>query len=883
MEVLDIIGTDVAFGGQFSGTDAASIPPGGFLSVENLEKSFGVTRARAAHIVKVTASGLPSGEQRGGIVVDLTSIGITGPDWMVFVAIKTGGTVQIWRYWTSWVEMTAATGRFGNTRFVNADELDVPYAFAQVTSDMTSRIANFNTGNRPYVIVQNGKSYPRVIEVGTGTTEGYLASIHSPLKPSPVGSVNAFATWVDYLSFGSTETWTSVATLTASSTGFSMTVTSGTTRALTLTISTTVSSGATSSYVSNQNVTSYAFAQQLHCLWNCNDPFIWQKIKLEGYFGSSWIVLHDPTATAYSSIIREAVDVSEVRPSPVGGAKTVAPSIAVDLVGKTLFRFAAFNPATYGTISGFKVTWLASAPTTTTTLSIIAFGASGQIEAGTDWAMSYINRSMSESPATIARFIGGAEIRTIGAAEAYAGRLPEIPGAVYSYSITYPQVDISDGPRFGQLYYTRRQGGTWQLNFGIGPFYTSAVPVGTVLGSSTQIYSWTDWPTVGAGFSVERDLPTREHLCIPIGNSMQVSNGRLWVGGGKISSSETVPTGYYVSRFKNPFGFQPRPFDADGKVSPEQGAWCAMQGETVLAFASVPGQRRNNETNIIFTNRGVHEAGGTSILQLIAPNKVSSFGTLSPRSVAVDGERVFYLGADRQVRIVGVAEPLTRNRVDDKLAAITAARLPFAAGMVVDQKYVLGISEATATTNNIAVVMDFRNGSWVTWRGATSSIAYEHCQTQIVGSEIRGMFFGSAGSLWDAQSTATAEDGMAIPIRLTLRELHNGLFMEQTVEEVEVVGDAFAGTLAVTRTYRDRSGTIGTEDSRLNMTAISGQLIVARRDGTPSGAAIDATTGEGAGRAAGVTVGVTGSVAPGWRLFGMRLKVTESVPLVEGR
>lgn len=793
--------------------DASTLGPGYWKDLQNVKVVNGIPYVRGGTAEIYAAPG--SGTYKGHYI---------HPDLGVFVAIRQSSATRIYQNTGSgWAERTDASTRF-------ATDADVTLAVIQAPP--SAPIAPYSTTKR-YVVAQNGTDTPLVMAesasvftkheaIAVGDPPAYRALAYyadfyqfALLDNGRAGSPNAL-TYDGYQSDGVTaQTRFKWATNGAGLEVFPE-----------LTISTSVTYDDMTSVLNSVDTINWSLYKQMHLLFSVTGTSadaldIFNQFKIEGIDNSSNVTtLYDPTDTAY------------------------APPVILDNTeGKYLAAFTLPSGIASRSYKTLRFQWKGNTISSEVKFRLYACMASaGNIDGGSSFAVSHMNPdSFAESPSVVCRtetFVNGT---AYGAPAIQGMNIPVASGAGYEFRIIDPVVS-------GVTNQTRM---IYMAGVDAEEFYYIASS--SSLGSVTRVTSSAQYPLPTPG-GLHRQMPT--------GPAMKALGSRLMVGGGSLKD-------VWFSSLHSPLRFRPFLEFRDGAPDLQGAGTIRLQGESVQAIEPMAGTYAGSESVFIWTDQGLWRTDGSDSFQLSKPRRLSSFGTLSPKSVASHNGLVFWLDTERQVRTLGSAfDQPSLLRIDGDLAAIPDSYIGKVQGTFWNDAYYMAYTPSGGTTNDYVYVWDMRGGTWSKYTAPSGTAAG-------IGAGVfykrKLCVFTSAGRVLEYDKSGADDLGSNVTITMQTRDLTMNHWDAFSVRRVGLVSSVSEGeSLTVTRHTRDNSAT--PESGTISLTATT-----ARDTGGGIVWRFDSNSGVQAGSPKdwGISIKVTGAVEPGWKCLSMVADVAQ--------
>lgn len=618
------------FKGLRTYTASSGIPPGYWKEAKNIRVDTQAIALRLGQTLVLNASSLSATSCVGSHLV------VYGTVAYYYVALNFSGTVRIYvnQYtiatstWGGFVEVTAASGQYGNTRMSLATR--GLFSFTTVSGQYTSE---------PITIVQNGVDTPRVIK---GTTVANAAAISAPTDVTSYKPVFGFAANLD-ITAASTATNSTGARFAASTTG---------SVAHWLWTFTTPTVGDTAQLVKDSGNISLANSKQFIILANASSEDLINGCKWELVTASGGpFTIHDPSV----------------------GLNTLVSS-ETDIPGVRMYGFSVQEHA--GSISqvrGVKLTVTNAGITTGGTIAIYGFHAGGKVPGFAQYGLAYRHSvSQCESAGIVYDFPSqAADLTTVWGAttpptavqdQKFSYPLSES----FYYQVTVPvlrsnSTDRDAGVDNADLY--RKDPGENQ--FLLVESLIQAAYAGSWAYSANFTnarYNYSD--TVDSEFRDDRyTLPSDFNESIPISSSGLSSNNRTYFGTNKVSSNPFNSVKVSQYGFPCRFSAQPNPdqlFDTSFLAEFDT-------DEIVAGFKASSSSFIGNSQIYAYTSKGTYSIDGPII------RRISSVGSIAGHSIAESQGRMFWLDQDLSIRRSdGSISDISRLRIDDLLTGATA-------------------------------------------------------------------------------------------------------------------------------------------------------------------------------------------------------------------
>lgn len=779
-----------------------SLPPGVLSASNNLRFKDGAIECRGGMSAS-KATILASGQYRGHW---------EGTLWgakCILIALYDGSSkTLIYRSTdlTTWTELTAAAGAFGNTRLSG----NAPVSFAVVSDPFSLPTAT----NTERLMFTDGTGATRVCATTrlSNGLSGPITDTLSDIAPPTVGDATVSVLTIEtYLRSANASVFTSTVG------DFEGTVVGADPdKVQRFTIYTTIDPGDTVTFAYSSHIAvggGQLKNRQILIGVDTAYTMLWDKVKVT--MGSQ--VLWDPSNSSLYS-----------RPIPV----------PFDSSQKMIWVFD--HPATLsGSLTGnFVFEWVApatEAPATNTTFDVflmaITFGTTGYADwsFATTYAQTFTN---AESPGVIYNNYETQRLSDFGAPPLNGARLPRSPilQAQFACKTKNPaSTPLAAGVDSARFYY--QEPGSQRFKYvrreRLADWSGSAWTLST--GSSGDVLSVTGGVDSDFYSLPEVYLPDAYNVTVPTSKCIAWVNDRLFAAGA-VGANSSV----FVSEYRN--AFRMRRFTAyqNGEVEPDapitMGVGAALVQKIVPLSSSILG----SDSVFVFTDSGILVTGGSTSGQLQRLSRVSKFGTLSPNSITELNGSLFYLDTEMQVRVLSGGQPqsITRGVVDNVLHEIPAGRRPLVSACVHRERYYLAYTPSGGSSNTRILVWDDVTRMWCF---DTPKIAAEGLVSWLDGTNNakRLILVGSDGKAYEYDlSTEDDDDGTSIPCSMSFWELHQPDGKNFSVNQIGITADDVSGgSGTVTRLYKPNAATA---TSSINLDATGNQIV--RYDGTQTGA-----------------------------------------------
>lgn len=758
---------------MISAMDAASLGPGEWAELDNLRVEKGLLTCRGGMSAPLSTI-MTSAAFRG------MWSGSWGSGYCVVVAVDVGGQVRLLRSQdlATWVEITAASGQFGNTRMTTGKMV----RFSRAPQALGSPSSDPHTFTVPLLAV-NGTDAPRVLHFVAGT--GYAAKLTDVSPPERVRDRPVRVHSVDRASGYYMATQSLVGgDLTDSSGGMSLAL-AGTApdQQVRLTIATTTDTDDSATIgdgISNIAVTT--LDRQLLIGVDTGYGQLWDKVKLEANSETLW----DPS---------NAADYQR----PI--------AIALDNTQRQIWVFNYPRRESLTNIGSFTLTWVADpseAPASDQTADFFLFGlgeGDGLVKADAGLALTSMNTATcTESPGVVYSTYETLYIKDVGGPILNDLRLPRSP--VLNAIFLAPVVAVTEA---------ERDAGVDRVNFYIKESGSSRY---RYIYSRTLTEYTSSWAYVTPGaegdvswifagpdhfetYYPDIDLPGGFQRAIPSSaTELCYANNRLFIGAaGQIHISE------------HKMGFRTALLTSleQGAIREDSATTLAIEGEAVKAITPIAASTAGSSTLFVLTDANVYAIAGHSTSQLSQVGRVANIGTPAPYSVAVDKGSLYFVDNEMQVRVIagGSIQSISRHIVDDKLKAVPGARRPWMSGAVFGDRYYLAYTPSGSSNTKI-ILWDFARGMWTS---DTPPVACSGLIAPFDGEAVRLLAIGQDGAdlkVYDYDDPDLDQDLGSANIACTLSpyELHSpdgGLFHVGRCRAM--IDDVNSASASIVRTY----------------------------------------------------------------------------------
>lgn len=824
MKEITLFDAQVPYRGLRTSVDATAVPNGYLTSAQNIRYDDRTLRLRSGQTLLANASSL-SGTCIGSTIVTNNSFTY------YFIALNVSGSVRIYcdrwngSSWNgSWVEVTASSGKYGNTR---------------MTAPSTGFVifdTVYDTEEGLCVIAQDGTSDPRIIKIGQSSpiasgSARIIKTIAAPESSSGLTPVFGFSSKFN----------PALSTDSISSSGTSLAWTApGSPKYWTLTVA-----GSTAGDYSQIGQTSMlginGGGQLVFLVEMSSETFInsckWEIIGSLGNY-----TIHDPANNLDNAVVVE---------SNIPGYKLLAFSL-----GGASPPYWGGGGSIVGTMNAIRVTVSSPSIVSGATLNVHGIFTGGRVPGTTQYAVTWRNsNSFTESPPVVlpVSVEGGGKAYLTGSAQSSIPddfRIPISTAIYYTpyVSVTAPPQSLVDlGVDHIRVY--RREPGESTYTYS-GQTQCAEYSGSAWVYSSPFTSSNLNGVYVDTVPSYDRDedkiAPGDFNQAVPIGRAAHWAGSRYYVGSFKASSSERKSV-VYVSDEKHPFRFR-----TIGSGDPESGFSAQLDGEEeVRAFISSSASVIGSATVYCFSDRATYAIDGPLI------RRVSGIGCVAPTAIAENQGRIFFLDQNRQVRMMqSNITDLSRGRVDNILTGASSVDK----AVFVFHRDRLYISYLDGSTRKLLV--------WSEIIGDWESI--DVCGVQPTfpliwrsGFDAKLYFASPDGSLYEHES-GTQDAGSDIAWQLTSPFLHTSKWDKFTLRGLSIVAsDVNSKTATTTYTaMANLSGDVSSATGTINLDSTTSQFH--RRDKDANGN--DPAVSGGACK-----VSISGTNASPFRIYGINL------------
>lgn len=777
--------------GMNTSDDPMSLPPGVWSLRQNIRTRDNVPKARGGMTASLS-SDMSGGSCRGYFqgLFGQTSVST------MFVAMRVGSETLVYTSTngTTWAEITAASGKYGNTRF----STDGLVSFA-IVPDMQT--------NWPRTLVMsNGVDSVRVYNSAAGKTE----TISSIEAMEGVRNTPVQMRIPNYFKINNS----SETSITASNASFACadTTLDGGNAAVDNVLRFTVDTSAIVGTTPNVLVTfSTAWAgnqtanNQVIVGLDTDIPDFWSFFTLKIGTSGGETLLWDPNDSDYP------------KPVPIG----------FDLSQRSLWLFDA--GAIYGdgnawstsSIDRFRITYSPAStsvqpPAGDPTFDIFLFCSGCDIPGDTKFGVTYRTANYNESAIVLYSKYETQKLKHIGAPTVEIGgaSMPLVPEILYQANVPwqntasagltnveYRDIYVKRNDDFMYRRLDTEQIADYDVTSPGAWAFKNATPTPPAFYTDIDTYS-------GVGTVAENvTAPGTLHRSAPIGKGLTFANGRLFAG-----SNISGMNGIAFSEYKFPLRFRFTPEIVAGDFPAESPGVISLTGEVAQAIVPVSASVSGTSTLIAVTDRGVYAFGGLNAAELMQAGRVSGFGTVSPNSVAELNGKVFYLDTENQIRLIygGDRGSIARGIIDDQFAGIPGAYKKFVSATVFDDRVYFAFTPTGATTNTKIAVWDDIKGYWDSID--VPPVACQGLMSWWDGTNVkkRLIAIGSDGKAYEYDLSTQTQDLGTTNITVVLTSWETPAMNGKSVyiDRVGIMMDAIASaTGTITRSYKMASST----------------------------------------------------------------------------
>lgn len=610
--------------------DGPSVPPGYWKEAKNIRVDAGGVKLRGGE-TSIVAGPTNADACYGGIALEYGSYVYV----YSAVHISTDASTVIRLYvnqytiasdtWGGWIEVSAASGAYGNTRMTKTNGL---FSFTPVPTLSTD----------PAVVVQNGTDYPRLI---IATQSAKIEEINAPTWASTYKPVFGFSAKVST---------TATATATNSTGARFAASQTGTSKYWRWTFTTPTASD-TAELALSSGSADFSGGLQLAILADirsAGESYI-HGCKWEIKSGGNYYTIHDPT-NGVDSLVSSETDIPGVR----------------------LYGFGiSEHSSSLTSVTGLRLTVVNAGLTAGGVLDVWAVLCGGQVPGFSEYAISYLNTATRTESAGVVM-----PLPTQGAtADTVLGTLPDtlkdkgfsfpLSQAFY-YSVSLPTVRVGTNDRdkgVNTIIAYRKDPGEsdfYYCNQWTCCSYSGSWAYSGDYASATKYIQTENAPewTKDDG----RPAPSAYNEACPIGNTMIYASRRSHVGTNKTSGK---PFNCVKVSDEN-HGLR---FRSIGSPNEGEGFLAELDGsEVVKGFAASSASVIGASTVYCFTDRAHYIIDGPLV------RRVASIGARA--GITENQGAIYWLDNHLSVRrALGQIENISRLRVDDVFTGATNTQL----------------------------------------------------------------------------------------------------------------------------------------------------------------------------------------------------------------
>lgn len=820
----------------------------------------------APYPVTALTPSVPSGLSGTITALGMESVMLNGTMYLVCAFHSTGTTDgRIYKVNVStgaYTELTAGSGKYGNTRLSNSTNKVSFLVVQDVVFDYQNAIS---TGWRPqrkdYLVIQNGTDLPRIYDEANN-----IVAIHRQITP-PASNSPSLEIRPSFLTYWATGTKQgSSPTFTNSGGGLSFalfgTSPEDNTR---LTITSAAATGDWAKIDENgttPGISSLASSKYLMFAYRTSYIPIWDCIKIEvSEDNVTYYTIYDPTSITSSQ-----------RSGPYYGSDDVTNFIAFDTTHLTETTLTTLDQVRY-----FKFT-LVVAPGTGSniTLDIYNLVASGNETGGREFKISWFN---SGSRAESKGFYCGLDKIKLPKTGDYGASLggctwPFEVGIGYSYKVGIENSSSAErdlGTDTVRIY-VRDEGET---EFSMWYEYLQSSYSGSWSFTSGSEYTF-GFLQIGdgpfAGLVARKDpsqlAPDALSTIMPIASAMTFANGRAFLG--DVTDGNNRSRGdVWISEYKNAFRFRRAvEFITETQADPRSATVLSFPGQQVRGFGKTPANVLGGDSIWIFTDSEGYVVDGFDAISLSRPVPIGKHGTPAGRSVAVKNSVIFWLDQERQIRVMapgGVGDAPSRNTIEDKLAAI--AVLGDVCSAYFQERYLLAYAPTGANTNTRLLGFSDRYGFFEFDEPLPSPCRAQAMTVYNDAGSLKLFMQSTDGKIyWYGDTGATQDFGTTnLSPRLTTGDYHNEMWGQIGMTDVGVIMDDVAS--AAVTTVRTAKPAGSTSTGTLDVDVSTNQTW--RWDSLASSPSL----GRAGVRGAAISLDLQFSTPAGVKLYSIRAKV----------
>lgn len=771
---------------------AAALERGWWALASNIRSDKGVLYVRDGYL-KRTSTAINSGT---GTFGGAGHIGVSffADEWNV-AAVEVSSATRLYAAAAfTFGEMTNTAAPWGDSRMSALSSGDGRVYFAPVN------------GNR-YVVAQNGVDTPRILNPAASEGSTYQAAIHSTITPPQSSGKDSTRTTFPKFFTVKNEGTTTHSTPTGTTL---VNADTGTNPSNTITVT------ATNPTQGNQSRTVFSASidltecRQLVIIGNsslANYAGIWSNVKVSIGDAGGLVVVYDPTSAANGAI-------AEASLSSDGTSWMVGFSLDAHIASSSNPNIAAIDRIQFEWVGATL-----SASTYAITMYVIA--GSGEVNGNALHCITYSNQwSLGESIPLFYPTVKPESIANLGGSSTVDLDCGNNSSFYYNYVLPWIHTTT-----------TTRDEGTNTLNIYRRDededdyWFVTSVTIATYSGG----WSFSNHGTTSArGLNSTTDstyakqqskAPDPEHIPLPKGKAMVTANGRLFIAAATATGAFSK---LYISEHKHLTRFREVPRIIDGLLDPVSATAHFLEGEDIQGFATVSVGYGGASYVYVFTNKSIYMIGA----DVNRIQKIASVGTLSPRSIAEYRGSVYFLDADRKVRVLetGVVKDISDRLVEDILKAIpsstwAASRVHKVSGRFWNGCYRLYYSPNGATTNTRCLVWDVEEEKWYDDAMTGSITGEEAIEWTEAGKHIL-LLYGNNLHVYEVEKSGqTTDDGTNPTLTLTTNEISLEDWREFAVGQVGIIcDDVSSGSVAVALSFRPGTGSNSTSTISVDVT-----------------------------------------------------------------
>lgn len=804
--------------GMRSGVSAASLPPGFFAQLTNVNFDGLDLRVRAG-ITALVAAG-----PAVGCVLRGSWHGYVNATERYVVAYDIGGVVKIYSLVPSsstWTELTEAAGANGNTHLATGLWL----TFAVIKDLFGVEI----------LVGGNGTDFPRIIDFGAGT----LAS-HNPVSLNVSGAANvSLRLNGSGYNFKGYDIGRAGWTITNSSPGTfdvagGVGLYGGTVDFLTVLAAVDGDNTVITSPAAGPN---YEDLDQVVFL--CNGLGDFSSIQVEiGHAGGAFFTLWDPRVGSNGPTYITSIDPDQIT-TFAAVFQTVAGSLPAGSAPDTV-----------------RLTWRGVTNAATFSIELMSIQLTGgltqdlSVQGGSTFAYSLFNTASRAESASSIIDIYNMQPATALLGIAVGWLLPNSPDLNFVAEAYIPNasaVDIALGVNAIHMYYQ----GIGAVDYiylmqKIVNFYTGTWPVAT----AGVIQAFILFGYTSANTAILR--PDGFSEVIPVGAALLVSSSRFFVGG--VNSSQVwISEANQHTRFRSQVRF------LAPNVPDESSATVAdMPGEIVGVVTELTGKYTAVAPIIVGTQCAVWRIDGFNVNTLSKPSRYASHGMPFVRAYCSHHGILYWLDQELQVlQLSGtVISTLTKNKVDNKFVGASLANATMAVAF--DRLY-LGYQPAGVGSNTHVLVYETLLKEWCEYVLEAGDAGQLLTIDTFVGRSIYA--FAHGGALYQLEAASVNDAGTPIQVGITSKLLHSRFWSIVVGGPVSIACDTSANSLAVTRTWVGQSPDSVGQDGTINLALTTSNIAWLTERGADDGAV--------GGSGAGFQVTVSGPMPAGAKIYSL--------------